>query len=108
MTRTWPASQSADLRVHFLAGRVPTADMKLRVGPLVATWYAASIAAIWTAKIVLQELACPATLAAVQFAVAAAGVHHTTWHPRGSTWIARGDMGGRGESLPNLDFHVFR
>jgi len=47
--------------------------MKLRVGPLVATWYAASIAAIWTAKIVLQELACPATLAAVQFAVAAAG-----------------------------------
>ena len=52
--------------------------MKLRLGPLVATWYAASIAAIWTAKIVLQELACPATLAAVQFAVAAAGVHHTT------------------------------
>ena len=47
--------------------------VRLRVGPLVCVWYVASIIAVWTAKLVLRELPCPATLCAVQFAVAVVG-----------------------------------
>jgi len=46
---------------------------KLRVAPLVAIWYSASVLAVWSAKRVLSELPCPATLCVVQFAVAVAG-----------------------------------
>ena len=47
--------------------------VRLRIGPLVCVWYLASIIAVWTAKLVLRELPCPATLCAVQFAVAVVG-----------------------------------
>mmetsp|Transcript_40174 Transcript_40174/g.106307 ORF Transcript_40174/g.106307 Transcript_40174/m.106307 type:complete len:321 (-) Transcript_40174:51-1013(-) len=46
---------------------------RLRVAPLVSLWYAASIAAVWTAKLMLRELPCPALLCTVQFMVAFAG-----------------------------------
>ena len=46
---------------------------RLRVGPLVAIWYASSVCAVWSAKLLLGQLPCPATLCCTQFIVAVAG-----------------------------------